>query len=146
MDTTERTALTATGQGLANLVRAILTLIGAAVVGFGIPAGWLVVGGAIQSASAGGGTAFAAIAVVFCGIVGSYFVLIWAVGAVAAWRAGDETGRPRRYNWNRSLRDEAHRPPQLNWLESLFVTTAILVGVAYMVWFFFFAGSSLPAT
>ena len=146
MDATQTRPLATAGQGIANVVRALLTLAGAAVVGFGIPAGWLLVGGAIQGASDGGGTAFVAIAVIFCGIVGSYFALIWAVGLAAAWRAGDETGRPRRYNWNRSLRDEAHQAPKLNWIESLFVTTAILVGAAYMVWFFFFAGSSLPAS
>jgi hypothetical protein len=42
------------------------------------------------------------------------------------------------------MRDARHEAPRLNLLESVFVTTAIAVGMAYMVWFFFFAKATLP--
>jgi hypothetical protein len=122
--------------------RLAVTVLGAAIIGFGIPGGWLLVGGLIQSGSEGGGVVFTAIAVIFCGIIASYFLLIYAVGLVAARRM--PTSRPRRYNWNRSMRDARHSAPKLNLLESVFVTTAITVGMAYMIWFFFFAEASLP--
>jgi hypothetical protein len=134
----------AVAQGVTAAGRTVLTFIGAVVIGLGIPAAWLRIGGLIESRSGKGGTTFLAIGVIFAGIVASYFVIIWATGLVAARRLEDQ--RPRRYNWNRSLRDEAHQAPKLNALESLFVWTAVLVGVAYMVWFFFFAGSSLPSS
>jgi hypothetical protein len=140
---TRQGSLGQVGQAVAGVVRAVLTFIGAAVIGVGIPAAWLRIGGLLESKSGKGGTTFLAIGVIFAGIIASYFVIIWATGLVAARRVDDQ--RPRRYNWNRSLRDEAHQAPKLNALESLFVWTAVLVGVAYMVWFFFFAGSSLPA-
>jgi hypothetical protein len=134
----------AVAQGVTAAGRTVLTFAGAVVIGLGIPAAWLRIGGLIESRSGKGGTTFLAIGVIFAGIVASYFVIIWATGLVAARRLEEQ--RPRRYNWNRSLRDEAHQAPKLNALESLFVWTAVLVGVAYMVWFFFFAGSSLPSS
>jgi hypothetical protein len=134
----------AIGQVLGGGSRAVLIFIGAVVTGFAIPAGWLRVGAEIQSKSGKGGQTFLAIGVIFAGIIGSYFAIVWATGLVAARRIDEGERRPRRYNWNRSLRDEAHKAPTLNPLESLFVWTAVLVGAAYMVWFFFFAGSSLP--
>jgi hypothetical protein len=53
----------------------------------------------------------------------------------------------RRAVWNRSLRDERYRAGQAHLLpiEKMFVVTAILVGVAFEIWFFFYAGSPLPS-
>ncbi|MFN2615858.1 MAG: hypothetical protein ABR581_01905 [Thermoleophilaceae bacterium] len=131
-------------RGLGSLAATALTLVAAALVGFGIPAGWLWVGSQLQTTSGGGGFALGAVAIVFAGILGSYFVIMWLLGIVAARRLKGQAG-PRRYNWNRSMRDERHRAPTLNRLETVFVTAAVVVGFAYMVWFLFFAGSSLPS-
>jgi hypothetical protein len=130
----------------AGLAKALLTLIGAAIVGFAIPTGWIKVGSMIQASSDTGSLAFPAIATAFLGIVASYYLIIVAAGLVAGRRI-PVGGRPapRRYNWNRSMRDERHQAPELNALETLFVVTALLVGCAYMVWFFIFAGSPLPS-
>jgi hypothetical protein len=127
----------------ATLVRTIATLVAAAIVGFAIPAGWMWLGAAVQGASDSDSLVFAAVMVIFCGIIGSYYLLIYVAGRVAGRRL-QTAAAPRRYNWNRSMRDERHRPPTLSAIETVFVTTAILVGTAYMVWFFFFAESSLP--
>ena len=137
----------AAGRAVGGMVRAVLTFVAAVIVGFAIPAGWLRVGAEIQANSGKGAQTFLAIAIIFVGIVGSYFLIIAGAGIVAARRRGEdaEGPAPRRYNWNRSLSAERKKAPTLNPLESVFVWTAILVGVAYMVWFFFFAGSPLPS-
>ena len=131
--------------GAASLGRALLTLVAAAIVGFAIPTAWLKIGSMIQASGEGGSLVFAAIATAFIGIVVSYYLIIAAAGLVAGRRlkAGGRV-QPRRYNWNRSMRDERHSVPELNRLETVFVVTALLVGCVYMVWFFIFAGSPLP--
>jgi hypothetical protein len=122
------------------------TLAAAAVIGVAIPTLWFRIGAAIQGSTGARPAAFLAITVVVVGIVATYIVLVQIAGRVAARRLGSDAPHPRRFNWNRSLRDE-HRegPAQLNLLERAFATAAILVGTAYVVWALLFAGSSLPA-
>ncbi len=137
-----RGILTALGSG----ARGALTVVAAALVGFAIPAFWTRVAAQIQAESAEGSLAFTSIVVLFVGLVATYFFIIWLAGLRAARRVPPgERPPPRRYNWNRSLRDERHKPPSLNPLETVFVTTVVLVGSAYMVWFFVFAKASLPS-
>ena len=125
--------------------KVLLTLVGAAVIGGAIPAGWVVVGGLVQSLWGGRSLTFVAVLTIFAGILVTYYAVIYAVGRVAgSRRPAGETEQPRRYNWNRSMRDERHRPPVLSRLETVFVWTAILATAAYLVWFLFFAGSPLP--
>jgi uncharacterized membrane protein YjgN (DUF898 family) len=126
---------------LAAVGRAALTLLGAVLVGFGIPALWLKIGGAIEPDTGEGTLAAASLAVVLGGIVASYLAVIMGAGLVAGRR---QAAAPRHHNWNRSMRDERHRPPTLNALETLFVVTTLLVGVAYLVWFFVAAPASGP--
>ena len=81
-------------------------------------------------------------------------VLAWALSALG--RAYDRlTGRQepttrQRAVWLRSMRDEPlHRPTraaQLSALEKTLVLTVVLCVLSFEVWFFFFAGSSLPNT
>lgn len=125
--------------------RVVATLAAAAVVGFAIPAAWFWIAGQIQSSSGGEGTAFAAVLVAFAGVVASYIGLIGLIGAGFMRRltkSGDDAP-VRHMNWNRSLSAERYRPAALNPLETIFVATALLVGCAYMVWFFVLAGSSV---
>ncbi len=126
------------------IARVIGTLASAAVIGVGIPALWFWVAGQIQAASGGEGTAFAAVIVAFVGVAGSYIGLIGLIGAgFGRWLLSDGEEAPVRHaNWNRSLSAERKQAPALNPLETVFVVTALLVGCAYMVWFFAFAGSS----
>ena len=131
-----------------RVARVIGTLASAAVIGFGIPAVWFWVAGQIQSASASEGTAFTAVLVAFVGVAGSYVGLIGLIGAgFGRWLLSDGEEVPmRRANWNRSLSAERKQAPALNPLETVFVVTALLIGCAYMVWFFAFAGSSIAGT
>ena len=133
------------GRVFGDVGKAMMTLVGAALIGGAIPAAWIALAGLLQSLWGGSGLTFASILLIFAGILATYYGIIWAAGRIAAWRLPpDRVAQPRRYNWNRSMRDERHRPPVLSRLETVFVWTAILATAAYLVWFLFFAGSPLP--
>ena len=127
---------------IGRVASGLLTLAAAGVVGFAIPAGWMRLGALVDEQTGSGAISMAAVGVVFAGIIGTYYLIIWLAGVMAFHRQG--AGAPRRYNWNRSMRAERHRAPKLNRLETVFVTTALLVGCAYMLWFFMFAEASFP--
>jgi hypothetical protein len=121
------------------------TLAGAAVIGVAIPALWFRIGALIQGSSGARPAAFLAMVVIVVGIVATYIALVQIAGRVAARRLGPDAVHPRRFNWNRSLREERREGPgRLNVLERAFATAAILVGTAYINWALVFAPSSLP--
>ena len=84
------------------------------------------------------------------GILVSY----WGLLLIAAWIRGrmgvsrQEAEQYRRAAWNRSLRDSRHKPGESRSdpIERLFVATAIVSLIAFVVWFAFFAGSPFPTT
>ncbi len=96
------------------------------------------------------------------GIVFSVIATLGLALAFLAWaltrlgRAYDSlTGRQepttrQRAVWLRSMRDEPlHRPTkaaQLSALEKTLVASVVVAALGFEVWFFFFAGSSLPNT
>jgi hypothetical protein len=51
---------------------------------------------------------------------------------------------PPRMSWNRAMTDTRHGGPVMTHWERIFVTTAVVVAIAFEIWFFLFAGSSLP--
>jgi hypothetical protein len=79
------------------------------------------------------------------------FLLAWALTWVNA-RYDDLTGRPAaaRYTspWLRSMRDEreedSRRKYGISAIERVVVISVVAAALAFEVWFFFFAGSSLP--
>jgi multisubunit Na+/H+ antiporter MnhC subunit len=122
-----------------------LTLVGACLIGFGIPLFWIWVASALYDKP---GAVTGPVAVfIFTGIVVSY----WALLLVAAWvrgrllGAGDEP-RPRRQSWNRSMRDSSDRSHESDPVERLFVTTAIVSMIGFAIWFAFFAGAPFPTS
>jgi hypothetical protein len=96
-------------------------------------------------------------AVSMAGLVVVLAVLIVTVAAIvflllhveSAYKAA--TGQPetrRRLPWMRSLRDESEQASRertpLNGFEKTLVVVVLLALAAFEIWFFFFAGSSLP--
>ena len=53
---------------------------------------------------------------------------------------------PARMSWNRSLSADRFETSQTTQWERVFITTAIVVAILFEIWFFVFAGSSLPGT
>ena len=93
-------------------------------------------------------TAILAVVVVLGGLV---FLLAWAVSWLNA-KYDEVTGRPQgaRHTspWLRSMRDEREADTRQKYrispVERVLVISVILAVLAFEVWFFFFAGSSLP--
>jgi hypothetical protein len=135
-----RRALVGTGSGA-------LTLVGAILIGFGVPLFWIWLASALYGKP--GAVNGAVAAFIFTGILVSY----WALLLIGSWVRGrmmsiDSDPRPRRANWNRSMRDSAHRPGehQSDPIERLFVTTAIVSMIGFAIWFAFFAGAPFPTS
>ena len=136
--------------GIQSATRVVLIGAGAVLVGFGVPLAWIWIGSKLQGATGESTINASTAAVVFVGIVFTYLGLLILLGWLQS-RFGEAPGEragpgPSRHPWNRSMRDEPYRPGEreLTPLETLFVTTAVVVSIAFMLWFFIFAGSPLP--
>jgi hypothetical protein len=122
------------------------TLIGAGLIGFGVPVFWVWIASTLYGKP---GAVTGPVALfIGTGILVSY----WAILLVASWvraRLGhgrQEAERIRRQAWNRSMREERYRPGEggSDPIERLFVATAIISIVAFAIWFAFFAGAPFP--
>jgi hypothetical protein len=129
--------------------RLVVTLAGAVVVGVGVPLLWLWIGSMIQTGRGTTQLEVSTAAAVMVGTIVTYVALLFVAGWAQNRIAGSsgEVRPASRYPWLRSMRDEPYRPGarKLTQLEAIFVTTAVLASVGMLVWFFFFAGSPLPA-
>jgi hypothetical protein len=111
----------------------------------GIPLGWLWVGSRLQSGtqSTGFGPYFAVLAGIAVSVVIVTKLLAALNRSYARVNGQEETVRVR-LPWHRSMRgDEDSRPPK-NVLDVVMVISVSLATLAMTIWFFFFAGSSLP--
>ncbi len=132
-----RRAIVGTGSG-------VLTLVGAVLIGFGIPLFWIYVAGSLYGKP---GAVTGPVAVfIGAGILVSY----WGLLLLASWVRGRMLKRvedkPRRDSWNRSMRDTQYRPGvgDSDPVERLFVVTAIVSIIGFAVWFALFAGAPVP--
>jgi len=122
-----------------------LTLIGACLIGFGVPLFWIWIASTLYGKP---GAVTGPVAVfIGTGILVSY----WGLLLVASWVRARLIGRqlergPRRQAWNRSMRDSRYRPGDhpSDPIERLFVTTAIVSIIGFAIWFAFFAGAPFP--
>jgi hypothetical protein len=124
---------------------AIATVIGAVLIGAGVPAFWLWLASIIAGDT---NTVTASLAIfIATGILLSY----WLIAVAASWARGrlrgdEEAPKLRRASWNRSMRDEPFRPGsgRIDPIERLFVVTTVISAIAFMIWMVAFAGSPLP--
>lgn len=123
------------------------TLVGALLIGFGVPLLWIYLASKLYGKP---GAVNGSVAIfIGTGILVSY----WALLLIASWVRGRLMGRGeepgiRRQSWNRSMRDARYRPgeQQSDPIERLFVATAIISMIAFAVWFAFFAGAPFPSS
>jgi multisubunit Na+/H+ antiporter MnhC subunit len=125
------------------------TLVGALVIGFGVPLFWIFVASQFYGKT---GAVNGPVAVfIGTGILVSYYGLL----LIASWvrarlmkrdAARLQAGGDRRASWNRSMRDSSYRPGEQRSdpVERLFIATAIVSMIAFLVWFAFFAGAPFP--
>jgi multisubunit Na+/H+ antiporter MnhC subunit len=123
-----------------------LTLIGAVLIGFGVPLFWIFIASQLYGKT---GAVTGPVAVfIGTGILVSY----WGLLLIASWvrarlldrREGGHRGA--RDPWNRSMRDTPYKPGhhRSDPVERLFVATAIVSLVGFAIWFAFFAGAPFP--
>jgi hypothetical protein len=118
----------------------------ALVVGFGIPVTWIWIASQVAGTKRDLTPSLAIL--ITAGILVSY----WLALVIGSWVRGrsipeeERRAHTRRMSWNRSFRDEARRPgdDESDPIERLFVIVAVVGVILFEVWFFFFAGSSLP--
>jgi len=131
-------------RAIRDAVSGVLIIVGALVLVFGIPVGWLWVASQIyhKSGPVNGSVA----AFIFVAIVLSYsFVLLVGSWVRARFGNGDDVyaKQVHRASWNRSMRDTPFKPGhhRADPVERLLVATAIVALVGFLIWFAFFAGA-----
>ena len=134
------------GTGLAKITLIGLMAFGSIFLWIGIPVGWLWIGSQMQSDS--GQASFGLYFGVLAGIIVSMVVigkLLWSLNGVYGRLTGSEVVRVR-MPWHRSLRgeDEGRQPRQI--LDVVMVISVMSAGFVFLLWFVFFAGSSLPGS
>ena len=112
----------------------------------GIPIGWLWIGSQVQSNSQS--TGFGPYFLVIFGICISVFLvtklLAWLNRRYACVSGADEVVRVRP-PWHRSMRGEDDSRAPRSVLDVVMVISVSIAVTAMTIWFFFFAGSSLPS-
>jgi hypothetical protein len=139
--------LTAIRRVLVGTGSTAFTLVGALLIGFGVPLFWIFVASQFYGRT---GAVNGPVAVfIGTGILVSYYGLLliasWFRARILKRRMG-QVGRGRRDPWNRSMRDTPYKPGehQSDPVERLFVATAIVSMIAFLIWFAFFAGAPFP--
>jgi hypothetical protein len=124
------------------------TLVGALLIGFGVPLFWIFM--ASQFYGKTGAVNGPVAAFIGTGILVSYYGLLLIASWVRARLLRRRTGQPQRLTgrdpWNRSMRDTPYKPGdhRTDPVERLFVATAIVSLIAFLVWFVLFAGAPFP--
>lgn len=135
-------------RGLGTL---ILTIVVAAVVGFGVPLGWVWIGSQVQGGSGATSVDFSVAMLILFGIIFTYVLILWVAGWIIARLEPDDpkkqTGTARS-PWMRGMTDTRAIKPRgadRTWtVEAVFVGTTLIVTAAFWLWFLFIAGSPLP--
>ena len=124
----------------------VLFVLATAVIGFGIPLLWLLIAAEIQGAAGITRMTKETAVAVFPGMVISYVVVMYIVGRVINRGGTAERIPPTRtqYPWLRSTRDEPAHTEKPTGLEMVFIVAASALSLAFMVWFFLWAGNPLP--
>ena len=122
------------------------TLVGAILIGFGVPLFWIFLASQLYGKT--GAVTGPVAAFIGTGILVSYWGLLliasWVRGRMLARESGHRRGA--RDPWNRSMRDTPYRPGdhRSDPVERLFVATAIISLIGFAIWFAFFAGAPFP--
>lgn len=117
---------------------------GVVLLGAGVPLLWVWIASRLQHGTHG--LAYLPLAVMVSGMLGTYLALTYAGTALdSRIRRRERKPAPRRTAWTRSLSAERHTIDRSTPVETMFITATVVVGIAFEVWLFVFAGSSLPS-
>lgn len=130
--------------GLAKAFLIALMAIGSIFLWIGIPIGWLWIGSQLQAES--GQASFSLYLGVLVGIIVSMVVvgkILQRLNGAYGSLTGSETVRVV-LPWHRSLRGESEGRQPRQILDVVMVISVSIAGTVFLIWFLFFAGSSLP--
>jgi hypothetical protein len=139
--------LTAIRRVLVGTGSTAFVLVGALLIGFGVPLFWIFVASQFYGKT---GAVNGPVAVfIGTGILVSYYGLLLIASYIRARLLRRQMGEQRvgrRDPWNRSMRDTPYKPGEQRSdpIERLFVATAIVSMIAFLIWFAFFAGAPFP--
>jgi hypothetical protein len=121
--------------------KAVGFVLGVALLGAGVPLLWVWIASKLSDT-------FLKVPLLplFVMIVGLFATYTLLAGLVARFDKERAEMGPARMSWNRAMTDTRHGGPQLTQWERIFVTTAVIVAICFEIWFFVFAGSSLPGS
>lgn len=130
----------------------VATVVSAAVLGIGIPLGWLWIGSQVQGDSGVSELNFSVAMLILFGIIASYVIALyiagWVMARVDPRAEGRTQGASTRTPWMRGMTDtraKATRSPIAGEIERIFVITTMIAGAAFWLWLLFLAGSPLPS-
>jgi hypothetical protein len=136
--------MNAAGTGVAKVALIALMALGSIFLWIGIPVAWLWIGSQIQSDS--GQASFGLYLGILLGIIVSMVAigkLLSGLNGVYGRLTGSEVVRVR-MPWHRSLRGEQEGRAPRQILDVVMVVSVMTAGFVFLIWFLFFAGSSLP--
>jgi hypothetical protein len=113
--------------------------IGVLLLGIGVPLLWVFIASKISDTFLE--IPLLPLFVMVTGLFVSYMLLATLVARFDKERAAMG---PARMSWNRSLSAERNPESKTTQWERVFITTALIMTFLFEIWFFVFAGSSLP--
>ena len=120
-------------------VKAVGFVIGVVFLGIGVPLLWVFIASKLSDTFLEIPLLPLFVMVVGLGI--TYFIL---AAVVARFDKERQAMGPTRMSWNRSLSAERNPETKTTQWERVFITTCIVMTFLFEIWFFVFAGSSLP--
>jgi hypothetical protein len=120
-------------------VKALGFVLGVLVLGVGVPLLWVFIASKLSDT-------FLKVPLLplFVMVTGLLVTYLFLASVVARFDKERAAMGPARMSWNRSLGAERNpSSPTTKW-ERVFITTAVVMAFLFEVWFFVFAGSSLP--
>ena len=122
-------------------VKALAFGVGVILLGVGVPLLWVFIASKLSDTFLK--VPLLPLVVMVAGLFFTYMVLATIVARYDKERAAMG---PARMSWNRSLSAERKQGAQTTQWERVFITTALVMTFLFEVWFFVFAGSSLPGS
>jgi divalent metal cation (Fe/Co/Zn/Cd) transporter len=122
-------------------VKAVGFVAGVLILGVGVPLLWVFIASKLSNT-------FLKLPLLplFVMVVGLLVTYLMLASVVARFDKERAAMGPARMSWNRSLSAERNPTnPTTKW-ERVFITTAIIMAFLFEIWFFIFAGSSLPGS
>ena len=131
----------------------ISTIVVAALVGFGIPIGWLWVGAQVQGSFSSTSLDWSVAMLILFGMIITYAVVLYIAGFVISVLEHDPEPTKQkataRNPWMRGMTDTRAIKPRgadRTWaIETVFVSTTLIVSAVVMILFFALANSPLPS-